>query len=125
MCGFLQVGELRSAADFPREMAAFRETLARVDDYNATRLRLTAEMADSSHRVKALVIKAEDMRILGDMGLMRRAYADLYSLNTELVGEYTKRATNHQALLAARKSVNQMIQKASSLRMGQVRTFDG
>jgi hypothetical protein len=38
-----------------------------VDEYNVTRLRLTAEMADSSNLVKSLVIKAEDARILFDM----------------------------------------------------------
>jgi hypothetical protein len=38
-----------------------------VDEYNIIRLRLTAEMADSSNLVKSLVIKAEDARILFDM----------------------------------------------------------
>jgi Bardet-Biedl syndrome 2 protein len=53
---------------------------------------------------------------------LRGIYADLYMLNTELVGEYVKRSTNHQALLAALKAVNRMIQKASCLRMGAYKT---
>ena len=48
-------------------MTQFREVLMKVDEYNAIRLKLTAEMADSSNIVKTLVIKAEDARILGDM----------------------------------------------------------
>ncbi len=32
-------------------------------------------MADSSNLIKALVIKAEDARIVGDMKLMKRYYA--------------------------------------------------
>jgi Bardet-Biedl syndrome 2 protein len=61
------VQELDSVAEFPQEMLALRDVLMRVDDYNATRLKLTAEMADSSNLVKTLVIKAEDSRILGEM----------------------------------------------------------
>jgi len=38
------------------------------------RLRLMAEMADSSNLVKTLVIKAEDARILSNMALTRKMY---------------------------------------------------
>lgn len=114
----LGVRELESLADFPAEMTAFQEVLMRVDEYNAIRLKLTAEMADSSNLVKTLVIKAEDARILGDMKLMKRMYSELYTLNNELIGEYTKRSNNHQELLAALKEVNNMIQKAARLRVG-------
>mmetsp|Transcript_16145 Transcript_16145/g.22246 ORF Transcript_16145/g.22246 Transcript_16145/m.22246 type:complete len:133 (+) Transcript_16145:3-401(+) len=79
-------------------------------------------MADASNRVKGLVIQAEDARILGDMALMRRIYADLYTLNRQLVTEYVKRANNHQALLNSLKEVNHMIQKASNLRMGSAKS---
>jgi Bardet-Biedl syndrome 2 protein len=122
LCLFLQVQELESAAVFPAEMSVFRDVLMRVDDYNATRLKLTAEMADSSNQVKTLVIKAEDARILGDMALMKRMYAELFTLNNQLIGEYVKRATNHQALLGALKEVNHMIQKAARLRVGSAKT---
>jgi Bardet-Biedl syndrome 2 protein len=43
-------------------------------------------------------------------------------LNKELVGEYNKRAVNHQELLRALKEVNQMIQKAARLRVGDPKT---
>ena len=64
--------------------------------YNAARLKLTAEMADQSNTAKTLVIKAEDARILGEYKLMRATYTELYTLNAELMGEYTKRANNHE-----------------------------
>jgi len=122
LCSYLQVQELDSVAEFPSEMTTFREVLMRVDDYNATRLKLTAEMADSSNLVKTLVIKAEDARILGDMQSMKRMYSELYTLNNQLIGEYVKRSTNHQALLGALKEVNHMIQKAARLRVGTAKT---
>jgi len=122
LCAYLQVSELESIAEFPEEMNLFRDVLMRVDDYNATRLKLTAEMADSSNMVKSLVIKAEDARILGDMVTMKETYTELYTLNSQLIGEYVKRSTNHQALLSALKDVNHMIQKAARLRVGNAKT---
>jgi Bardet-Biedl syndrome 2 protein len=94
----------------------------KVDEYNAVRLKLTAEMADSSQLVKALVIKAEDARILNDMKLMKKMYSSLYDVNRELIGEYIKRANNHNELLSALKEVNAMIQKAARLRIGAAKT---
>ena len=58
-----------------------------VEQNNATRLRMNADMADSSNLVKHMLIKAEDVRILGGMKAMRRTYRQLYDLNM-LVGGY-------------------------------------
>ena len=121
LCAFLQITELESLAEFPQEMETFRAVLLRVDDYNAARIKMTAEMADTSQLAKTLVIKAEDARILGDIRSMRQAYAELYTLNAELMGEYSKRANNHDQLLAALKDVNHMIQKAARLRVGSAK----
>jgi Bardet-Biedl syndrome 2 protein len=53
-----------------------------------------------------------------DMFTMRKAYTDLISLNTTLLNSYQQRAHNHEMLLGALKEVNQMIQKAANLRLG-------
>jgi Bardet-Biedl syndrome 2 protein len=116
VAAYFGVRDVDSTADFPEEMARFRTVVETVDACNAIRQRLTAEIADSSNAVKMLVVRAEDARALGDMTTMRRAYAELMSLNNGLVGEYVKRANNHQQLLAALKDVNLTIQKASRLR---------
>jgi Bardet-Biedl syndrome 2 protein len=80
--------------------------MAQVEEHNSTRLKLNADMADSSNLVKQLLIKggcqqrapschgvgpvwclclglcaAEDARILGDMAAMRRHYKRLNDLN--------------------------------------------
>lgn len=122
LCTGLGITELESTADFPYDMEEFRNVLVKVDEHNAVRLRLAAEVADSSNAVKAFVIKAEDARILTDMNLMRRMYGELFDLNRELIMEHTKRATNHAELLLVLKEVNQMIQKAARLRMGGAKT---
>ena len=120
LCTSLEIKELKSTADFQAELEEFNKVLMNVDGYNAVRIRLTMEMADSSQVVKALVIRAEDARILSEMALMRQHYNKLHELNSQLIGEYIKRANNHTELLSALREVNAMIQKAAKLRMGQV-----
>ena len=111
MCAKLDIDELESVVDFPDDVEAFGEVLDRVDDRNAARSRLVADVADVSSAVKTYVIKAEDARILGDMNAMRRMYGQLFDLNRELIMQHAKRAQNHEELLAALKEVNQMIQR--------------
>lgn len=118
---FLGLTELESTADFPNEFDQFKDVLQRVEEFNSVRMKLTADMADSTQLVKALVIKAEDARILNDMRLMKKMYGSLYEVNRELMGEYMKRSNNHNELLSALKEVNTMIQKAGKLRMGQAK----
>ena len=67
MCAYMQIDSLESAAYFPAAMAEFKEILTKVDEFSSIRLKLTAEMADNSNLIKALIIKAEDARIIGDM----------------------------------------------------------
>lgn len=114
-----RIKNLESVADFPLHMTEFKKTLAMVDEHHSTRLKLQADIADSSNLVKSLVIKAEDARMLNNMESMKRMYAQLYELNLELIGEYKKRANNHAELLKHLKVVNQMIQRASKLRFGK------
>uniref|UniRef100_K3WPT3 Bardet-Biedl syndrome 2 protein homolog n=1 Tax=Globisporangium ultimum (strain ATCC 200006 / CBS 805.95 / DAOM BR144) TaxID=431595 RepID=K3WPT3_GLOUD len=121
MCTHLEWCELESTADFPRQMDDLKHLLVRVDECNSIRLKLTGEMADDSNQVKNLIIRAEDARILNDMSRMRRYYSELFTLNNQLLGEYTKRSTNHQALLDALKEVNSMIQLAARLRFGNAK----
>jgi Bardet-Biedl syndrome 2 protein len=122
LCKKLGVADLESEADFPGEMAAFGAVLADVTEYHLSRSKLTADMADSSQRVKALVVRAEDARQLNEMALMKQHYIGLFTMNGELIGEYAKRANNHAALLDALKKVNAMISKASNLRAGKAKT---
>lgn len=70
---------------------------------------------------QALVIRAEDARLMNDMQTMRRAYTELNALNGQLVAGYNIRAQNQANLLAALKEVNQMIQRAANLRTGRAK----
>ena len=47
---------------------------------------------------------------------MKKAYAQLYDLNKDLIVGYTIRSNNHMELLECLRIVNQAIQKAGKLR---------
>jgi len=119
---FFKISELDSFVEFPQEMEQLEDVLRRVAEFNALRIRMAADMADDSQRVKALIVRAEDARLMNDMETMCRAYTDLYGLNNQLIGGYNNRASSHEGLLAALKEVNQMIQKAANLRIGAAKT---
>jgi Bardet-Biedl syndrome 2 protein len=118
LCTYLQVAEIDSVGSFPAEMERFREVLERVDEYNAQRMKLTAEMVDASNLLKTLVVKAEDFRVINDMNSMKKTYLEIAKINADLFQEYKVRSTNHQELMAQLKTVNTMIQKAANLRVG-------
>eukprot|EP00928_Gymnodinium_smaydae_P046709 TRINITY_DN31132_c0_g1_i1.p1 TRINITY_DN31132_c0_g1~~TRINITY_DN31132_c0_g1_i1.p1 ORF type:complete len:723 (-),score=166.02 TRINITY_DN31132_c0_g1_i1:61-2229(-) len=122
LCTYLGVEELESTAHFPEEMDKFKSVLMKVDEYNTVRLRLTAEMADSSNLVKMLIVRAEDYRMLSDMTHLKQVFSNLQQTNNDLIAEYNKRANNHQQLLGQLKEVNLMIQKAAKLRLGNAKT---
>jgi Bardet-Biedl syndrome 2 protein len=122
LCAYLQVQELESTASFPQEMEKFKSVLQRVEEYNSVRLKLTAEMADSANLVKALIVKAEDYRMLSDMANLKKVISGLQQTNAELIAEYNKRSNNHAALFQQLKEVNMMIQRASNLRRGGAKT---
>lgn len=122
LCQFLQISDLESNAHFPAEMDKFQQVLMRVDEYNAVRMKLTAEMADSANLVKALIVKAEDYRMLADMQHLKKVFSSLQQTNADLIAEYNKRANNHQQLLGQLKEVNMMIQKAAKLRAGTAKS---
>ena len=83
---------------------------------------LTADMADDSQRIKALVVRAEDSRLMQDMFTMRRAYTELYTNNKQLLSGYSIRKKTHDDLVTVLKDVNNMIQKAANLRVGKIKS---
>eukprot|EP00038_Savillea_parva_P025538 m.48178 g.48178 ORF g.48178 m.48178 type:complete len:754 (+) comp6968_c0_seq1:84-2345(+) len=115
----VRVTELNSHAAFPTEITAFRDVLARINDLQSVRLKLSADMAEKSNLSKGLLLQAEDARHLRNHNAVKQSYRSLFSLNRDLIAQYTIRCTNHTELLSALKTVNHFIQCASRLRAGQ------
>ncbi|XP_049846723.1 Bardet-Biedl syndrome 2 protein homolog isoform X2 [Schistocerca gregaria] len=106
-------------AEFSEEEQRIAVLLQQVSDLQETRLRLAAEMADHSGLVRSLVMRAENAQHLGDVKDVRRWYAELNYISTDLVRGYNIRCTNHQELVEALKQVNLVIEKAAKLRVGR------
>lgn len=119
---YFNLDEMRADVDFPEELEYFEGILDQVTQFNSSRNKLGADMAEDSQRVKALVVRAEDCRLMNDMVGMRKAYTELHAVTNQLTGGYNIRAANHQGLLAALKEVNQMIQRAANLRVGRAKS---
>lgn len=64
------------------------------------------------------MVKAEASLIINDIESMRKNYAMVQQENGTLVGEYIKRANNHQDLVSTLKELNGMINHAKNLRLG-------
>eukprot|EP01138_Halocafeteria_seosinensis_P000066 gb/GECG01000067.1/.p1 GENE.gb/GECG01000067.1/~~gb/GECG01000067.1/.p1 ORF type:complete len:768 (+),score=99.94 gb/GECG01000067.1/:1-2304(+) len=122
LASYFGIKELSCTCHFPNEFETLQTVIDKVENLNQIRQKLTAEMADSSNVIKSLVIRAEHARIMGDLVEMKRAYSELRGLNNELVGEYMKRANNHDELLKSLRHMNQMIQKAAALRVGSTKS---
>ncbi|RWS27369.1 Bardet-Biedl syndrome 2 protein-like isoform X2 [Leptotrombidium deliense] len=123
LCGeFFNLEDLNSVANFPGEVDNLRKYLTKVEEIQSVRQQLGADIADNSGAVRALVVKAEDARLLGEYKLMKQHYLELHSLNRELINEYKIRSQNHQDLVDALKQVNAIIQKAGNLRLGPSKT---
>ena len=71
-----------------------------------------------AYNIQALVVRAEDSRILGDMRALRKAYTSLDALNLQLLQQHASRHQTQAQLVEALKAVNMMIQRAASLRTG-------
>ncbi|KAF6017574.1 BBS2 [Bugula neritina] len=99
LASFLNIEHLNVQADFKHEMKELGEILTKVDEYHTVRQRLTADMADHSNLIKSMVVRAEDARLMDDLGSMKKYYMEFYL-----------------------KQVNQYIQKAGKLRVGKYKT---
>jgi len=119
---FFSVHDIESRADFPEDIRSFLKLLKEVEDFSSARTQLTVNMAEAVQNVKALIVRAEDSRIQRNFSQFKKTYSQLQLVNSELIGEFQKRQSNHNELLSILKKVNQCIQRAGNLRFGQAKT---
>lgn len=113
------VKEFQSTASFPIEMARLNEeVLFKIEESNQLKTHFAANISESIQNLKVSVVKAEASLIINDISNMRKNYAMVQQENGTLVGEYIKRANNHQDLMSTLKELSSMIRYASNLRIG-------
>jgi len=116
---YLGMEDLATACNFPGDLSRLENLLAKAEEFQSVRQRLSADMADHSGIIRSLVVRAEDSRIMSDMKSMKKWCGQLYDINKDLVSGYKIRCNNHTELMDTLKEVNQIIQKAARLRIGK------
>ena len=119
MCTFVKVAELTpEVMDFPVEKQKVTELIENIEEYDKLRNYFSSNIAESVNNAKAFVVKGEFSIMLGDMASVRKNYTVVQQENGNLISEYMKRRSNHEALVKSLKELNNFIRKASNLRMG-------
>lgn len=118
LCSYLRIEYVQTTIDFPRQLDELNKVIDNIHTYNTQRHKMMTDIADASNVLKYTLIKAEDYRLLRDINNMSIQYSNLHHSNNELIAEYNKRSNNHNELLKSLKHVNNMIQHASRLRLG-------
>ena len=63
--------DLAVACFFPQDLNNLEKLLAKADELQSVRQRLSADMADNSGVIRSLVVRAEDSRLMTDMSVYR------------------------------------------------------
>lgn len=63
---FLNISNLSSFADFPIEIENLKKLILKVEEMESVRQQLSVNIALNSSDIRALVVKAEDARMLGE-----------------------------------------------------------
>lgn len=58
-------------------MAILKQKLNQIEEINKNKTNISSEIADCVNNIKALVVKAEDSRVLNRMNDIRRTYANI------------------------------------------------
>ena len=63
--------DLAVSCFFPQDLNNLEKLLAKADELQSVRQRLSADMADNSGVIRSLVVRAEDSRLMTDMSVYR------------------------------------------------------
>ena len=67
LTSFLGIEELQSVADFPAESENLLQLMQRIEEFQSAKMQMSAQMADNSALIRALIVRAEDARLMKDL----------------------------------------------------------
>eukprot|EP00898_Chlorokybus_atmophyticus_P001694 jgi/Chlat1/2525/Chrsp175S02381 len=106
-------------AEFPQVAAHLCAAASRAEEARMGRLAQQAEQAARAAALKSLLLRAEDARQLVDVPLLRGACAHVAGLHRDGLLGHAKADVLHRELIDALKELNQLIQRAARLRVGE------
>lgn len=117
---YLGVVDLQSRAHFPIEFGTkLNQMFTQIEQFQSIRKKLSIDIASNTAIIKNLIVTSEDSRLLKNWKPLRESYAELTTINEDMIQEHKKRETNHIKLLETLKQMNQIIDKAAKLRSGR------
>ncbi|KAF7277987.1 hypothetical protein GWI33_008983 [Rhynchophorus ferrugineus] len=117
LSSYLKLENLESRASFPKEEEKLKCLMQKLSDIQEARLKLDTDIADRLSQIRNLIIRAEDSRI-NDIKEMISHYKDLDRINKDLISGYNIKVQNYNEGIDTMKKINNIIQKASRLRVG-------
>ncbi|KAL1501189.1 hypothetical protein ABEB36_006566 [Hypothenemus hampei] len=121
LANYLKIEGLESKANFPKEEENLKLLMQKLSDIQEARLKLDTDVADKFGQIRNLVVAAEDFRI-NDLTEMLECYRELDNVNKSLINGFNIKAQNYSEGIETMKSINNIIQKASRVRVGEFST---
>ncbi|VDN53969.1 unnamed protein product [Dracunculus medinensis] len=115
---YFSLEALSTKANFPFEMKNILEICEKFREAQLIRDRLNADVAEKTGFIKEMIVRAEDARIIGQKGMMKRYYIRLNMLEEEVISGHRIRCNNYNELLKTLRDLNKFIEKAARLRAG-------
>ncbi|TGZ64403.1 hypothetical protein CRM22_006392 [Opisthorchis felineus] len=113
---------LSSTCNFPLAFAQLSHAIQAVEAHSVTREQIIADMAEKMEQMKVTLVKAEGHRLTCNWASAKEMYIDLLHANRQLLASFNSRSNEHQLLTDCQKRINQLIEQASSLRVGKYKT---
>jgi hypothetical protein len=103
-------------------MATLKQKLSQIEEINKNKVNISSEIAESMAVIKGMVVRAENNRVLRDMGEIRRTYAEIMDENHKVCLEIRKKSQNAATLNEMLRYVGNMINLTANMRVGAPRT---
>ncbi|XP_077292762.1 BBSome complex member BBS2-like [Arctopsyche grandis] len=115
---FLNLEHLQTKGHFPNDEDILRKLVESLDDIQETRMRLDTDVAEQLQNIRHLITIADEKRSY-DLSDMMTCYGEIMGMNNDLIRGNNIRMSNHQEGANALKSINNIIQRGSRLRIGK------
>ncbi|GAU96928.1 hypothetical protein RvY_08295 [Ramazzottius varieornatus] len=117
----MSVKQLTSRAHFPKAYDTLKDVFVQVEEFQKNRQRQVADIADRGSTIRAMLMKAEETKMLEVWPEVRKCFLELGNQNKAVLGDFRVQMEAHEKLTTGLKLVSQLIDKAARLRVGSVK----
>ena len=115
----LNIDDLESTVELSGTLGLIKDMLVQLNENEVLRLKMTADIADATQYLKALLVRAEDARALSQIQLMKQYYVSIHDINKTLTTEHIKRCNNYKEFMRLQKEMHHTLEMFLNCRNGQ------